>query len=90
MILVLLALTAVNFAGACTFVGLYLRSPWWQSALGQNLMAKAVVLAVMFGLSLAGYFVRVPMWVWGGGLLLLAGVLWWRVVILWRIQHGGG
>lgn len=88
MIDALLALTAVNFLGAITFVALYLRSPnWWRSQLGQNLMAKAVVLAGMFGLSLAGYFVRVPIPVWAGGLGLLGCIIWWRVAILWRIQR---
>ena len=87
MIALLLALTFFCFVGSVTFIGLYLRSRWWVSQLGRNLMAKAVVLAGMFGLSLAGYFTRVPMPVWAGGLGLLGAIIWWRVAILWRIQH---
>lgn len=87
MIGLLLGLTAANLVAWVVFIGLYLRSRWWETPIGQNMMVKAVALAVVFGLSLAGYLWRIPVWIWAGALTALGVVAWWRVVILWRIQR---
>lgn len=83
-------LLLVGFLGAATFVGLYAYGSrqWWQSPTGRNLMALPAVLAGMLGLSLLGLVWReLPPWLWLGGMASLDAVLWWRVVILWRVQH---
>lgn len=82
-------LTAVGFAAAVTFVVLYAWGDrdWFRSELGRNLMAKTAILGGLLGLSLLGLLIRVPGWVWIGGMATLDAVMWWRVVILWRIQH---
>lgn len=80
-------LVAVGFLGAATFIGLYLRSGWWDSPVGRNLMAMAAVLAGLLGLTLLGFLWRPWPWLWLGGMATLDLVLWWRVVILWRVQR---
>lgn len=83
------ALTAAAFLPAIAFVILYAAwSPEWShSSMGRNLMAKAAVLAFMLGLSLLSLLVRIPAWVWLGGMALLGAVLWWRLWILWRLTR---
>lgn len=83
-------LIAVGFVAMAAFVALYLRSPWWKSPVGRNLMALPVVLGALLGLWLAGRLVHLWVWVWPGGLAALDAVMWWRVVILWRLQRRGG
>ncbi len=79
---------AVGFLAMVVFVGLYWRSSWRTTPLGQNLMALPAVLGGLLGLWL---FARVagplPTWVWLGGIAALDAVMWWRVWILWRLQH---
>ena len=89
MILAWAVLVAAGLIAALTFVALYAwRSvEWYASAVGRNLMAMAAVLAGMFGLSLVALVVPVWPWLWLGGMGSLDAVLWWRVVILWRLQH---
>lgn len=82
-------LLGVGFAGALAFVVLYFtRSPgWWRSSIGQNLMAKAGVLALLFGLSFISMFFILPQWVGWAVVSGLDVVLWWRVIILWMVQQ---
>lgn len=83
-------LVAVGAAGAATFVGLYSGSRgWYRTHVGQNLMAMAAVLLGLLVLVLLGRALGpLPRWVWAVGLAALDAVLWWRVVILWRLQRG--
>lgn len=85
-----IVLEALGFVGCLMFCLLYLiGSPdWRKSALGQNLMAKTALLGLLFGLGLLSLLLPIPPWI---GLVFLAAldaVLYWRVWILWRIQHG--
>lgn len=82
-------LVAAGLAAAITFVALYAWGDrgWFRSELGRNLMAKTAVLGGLLGLSLLGMLIRVPAWVWIGGMATLDAVMWWRVIILYRLQH---
>lgn len=84
-----IVLEAAGFLGCLLFVLLYaIGSDWRRSALGQNLMAKTALLGLLFGLGLLSLVSPIPPWI---GLVFLAAldvVLYWRVWILWRIQHG--
>lgn len=82
-------LLAAGFLGEATFVALYAWGDrdWFRSDLGRNLMITAAVLGGLLGLSLLGMLVRVPAWVWIGGVAALDAVMWWRVFILYRIQR---
>lgn len=83
------ALTILGFVGALTFVVLYAVTArdWHHSPVGQNLMAMAAVLAGLLGLSVAAYVVDIWPVLWLGGMASLDAVLWWRVWLLWRVQH---
>lgn len=84
-----LVLVAVGFAGAFTFVLLYFfgTPTWYRTAMGRILMAGAAVLAGLFGLTLLTVVVRMPAWLWIGGMASLDVVLWAQVYQLWKIQH---
>lgn len=84
-----LALVALGAAGGLAFVVLYGWGSrgWHRTAVGRNLMAMGAALTVLLGLSLASWLVRLPPALWLGGMGALDLVLWWRVVILWRIQR---
>lgn len=84
------ALIAVGFVAMLAFIGLYFRSPWWRTPVGRNLMALPAVLGGLLGLWLLGRLVHLPTWLWAGGIAALDAVMWWRVVILWRLQHKEG
>lgn len=86
---IITVLIALGFVAMVTFVGLYLRSPWWRSPVGRNLMALPAVLGGLLGLWLLARLVHLPMWLWAGGIAALDGVMWWRVWILWRLQRRG-
>lgn len=91
-----LAITAAIVAGfvpAVAFVVLYaIGSPdWRKSSVGQNLMALPAVLGTLLGLWIAARWVGpLPLWVWLAVLAAMDAVLWWRVVLLWLIQHRRG
>lgn len=87
MTLVGAVLLAIGLVGEAVFIGLQLRVRWWDTAVGRNLMAKAVVITGLLGLSLLAYFLRVPPWIGLGGLALLDAVVWWRNLITWRLRH---
>jgi hypothetical protein len=77
-----------GFLAMVAFIGLYWRSDWRHTPVGRNLMALPAVLAALLGLWLVARLVgTLPMWLWLGGILALDAVMWWRVVILWRLQH---
>ncbi len=89
MTIVFIILTSTGFLAAITFVLLYaIGSPEWRhSPMGRNLMAKAIVLGCLLGLSLLSLLTVVPVWLWLTGMAALDVVLWWRVTILWKVQH---
>jgi hypothetical protein len=86
-----------EFIGCALFVVLFLlRSRWWQTSMGRNVLAMMFVLAVLQGLSLvrlvvaeewfAEHQVAIRFW----SFLALFIVVWWRVIILIKIQHDDG
>jgi len=62
---------------------------WRHHPIGRNMMAKSAVLAGMLGLSLLVYLIRLPAWIWLGGMYTLGAMIWWRNWISWRLQHTG-
>lgn len=84
------AAIAAGFGAMVAFVALYSwRSAWRSTPTGRNLMALPAVLGGLLGLWLLARVVGpLPMWVWLGGIMSLDAVMWWRVWILWRLQHG--
>lgn len=79
---------AVGFFAMVAFVGLYWRSAWRTTPLGQNLMALPAVLGALLGLWLVARVAGpLPLWIWFVGIAALDAVMWWRVLILWRLQH---
>lgn len=79
---------AVGFFAMVAFVGLYWHSDWRSSQLGTNLMLLPAVLGALLGLwLLARVAGPLPLWMWLGGIAALDAVMWWRVWILWRLQH---
>jgi uncharacterized membrane protein YfcA len=77
-----------GFLAMVAFIALYWRSDWRRTPVGRNLMALPAVLGALLGLWLVARVVGdLPMWVWLGGILSLDAVMWWRVWILWRLQH---
>lgn len=80
--------------GALVFVVFYAwrtRGAWRDSAVGRNVMALMAVILVVSALGVTTivwgfdwpYRNAVRFIAWG----LVAVCVWWRVVILWRIQH---
>lgn len=79
-----------GFAAAAAFVVLYaVGSPdWRKSPVGQNLMALPAVLGTLLGMWIAGRaFGPLPLWLWLFVIAAMDAVMWWRVVLLWHIQH---
>lgn len=89
MILAWSVLLAVGLAGCLTFVSSYwwFSRGWHRTPVGQNLMAMAAVLGGMLALSLLGLVWAPPAWLFLGGMASLDAVMWWRVVLLWRVQR---
>lgn len=86
------AAIAAGFAAMVAFVALYAwrSSAWRQTPVGRNLMALPAVLGGLLGLWLLARLVGpLPLWLWLGGILALDAVMWWRVILLWRLQHDG-
>jgi hypothetical protein len=88
------AAIVATFAGALVFVASYAwrtRGAWRDSAVGRNVMALMAVIVVVSAMAVAAIIwgtewphrnvVRFVAW------SLVAVCVWWRVVILWRIQH---
>lgn len=84
-----LILVGLGFALSGAFVLLYgLGSHEWRKyAIGRNLLAKSLVLCVLLGMSLLSSVVQVPPPLFYAALAALDGVLAWRLVITWRLQH---
>jgi hypothetical protein len=83
-----------TFTGALVFVASYAwrtRGAWRSTAVGRNVMAMMSVILIVSALGVAAIIwgtnwphrntIRFVAW------SLVAAVVWWRVVILWRIQH---
>lgn len=90
MRLAITVLIAAGFAAMAAFVVLYaIGSPGWRkSPTGQNLMALPAVLGSLLLLWLLGRaFGPLPLWLWLTGIAALDAVMWWRVAILWHLQH---
>lgn len=92
LIFVFMVELGLGFLMSLGFVLLYgLGSPEWRRyAIGQNLLAKSLVLAINMGISLLNIVLRVPPWVFAVTLGALDVVLAWRLVITWRVQHPAG
>jgi predicted TIM-barrel fold metal-dependent hydrolase len=88
------AAVIATFAGALVFVASYAwrtRGAWRDSAVGRNVMALMAVILVVSALAVAAIIwgtnwphrdaVRFVAW------SLVAACIWWRVVILWRVQR---
>lgn len=81
------------FAGFATFVVLYsLRSPWWATPIGKNMLAFMTVNLVLMGLGVLRRLFG-PAWFeahrdglqfFSFGALFV--VVWWRVFILVKVQ----
>lgn len=84
-------LIAVGAAAMVAFVVVYAVGSrgWYRTAVGRNLMALPAVLAVLLLLSTARRLGHVPDAVWWVSLGALDAVMWWRVVILVRLQREG-
>lgn len=80
--------------GALVFVVAYAattRGAWRRSAVGTNVMAFMAAVLVVSSLAVAGIvwgtdwplrnLIRTAAWA------LIAACIWWRVVILFRVQH---
>lgn len=76
-----------GFVPAVLFIAVYLRSPWWRTPIGQNIMVKMFILAGLLGLSLASMLWPVPVWAWRTGMGLLDIAIWWRLIILFKLQN---
>lgn len=83
-----------TFAGALAFVASYAwrtRGAWRMTAVGRNVMALMSVILVVSALAVVSVIwgtdwphrdvIRFVAW------SLVAACVWWRVAILWRIQH---
>lgn len=82
------AAIAAGFAAMVAFVALYARSAWRTSPMGRNLMALPAALGGLLGLWLLARVIGpLPLWIWFGGIVTLDAVMWWRVWILWKVQH---
>lgn len=80
--------------GALVFVATYAwttRGAWRDTAVGMNVMAFMTVVLIVSALAAVG-IVWGTNWphrevirtaAWG----LIAGVIWWRVYLLWLVQH---
>jgi VIT1/CCC1 family predicted Fe2+/Mn2+ transporter len=88
------AAVIATLLGALAFVVLYAastRGAWRRSATGLNVMALIASILAVSALAIAGIIwgtdwphrdvIRTA--AWG----LIAACIWWRVVILWRVQH---
>lgn len=85
--------------GCALFVALFLlRSKgWWRSRLGPNLLAMMFVLAVLQTLGVVSRLPMLKVWFMAHAdairfwsFLALFIVVWWRVILLIRIQHEDG
>lgn len=82
-------LTVIAGIGALVFVVAYLlRSRWWVNMAGRNMMAFMFVALVLIGITVYVRFTgeRLHDWVRVAAWALLSAVIWWRVVILLRVQ----
>jgi len=84
-------LASLTGLGALTFVLLFVREPWWRSWFGRSLMTMAVSILIFSGMALLS--IRLGQDYPGrdalrlAGYLLLAGSMWSRVYVLWRVRH---
>ena len=83
-----------EFIGCVLFCILFsLRSRWWTTSTGRNVLAMMFVLAVLQGLSLLrlviaqDWFMEHAVVLRFWSFLALFIVVWWRVVILIMVQH---
>lgn len=84
------AMVIATFLGAVVFVLVYLRRNWHSSAVGLNLMAFGVVIAIESGLAVSTLIwgtqwanrdiIRVASWA------LISATMWWRVVLLFTTR----
>lgn len=87
--LIIHILTGTAAAAAIVFCVFYLRSPWRKNVTGRNTMAFMGAVAVVLTIAVLFRLAHTPLPLWLSVLLWLAinWPLWWRVIILWRVQH---
>lgn len=82
---------AFDLVGTVAFVGTYAtKAAWWTSPMGRNLFALPIALGGLLALTLVDIVTRIPLWIWDSGLLALGLIVWWRVIILWRLLQSSG
>lgn len=90
-----LVLFVGEFIGCFVFCVLFgFRSHrWWRTRMGPNLFAMMFVLTVLQGIAVLR-LVFPAEWITANAILVrfwsflsLFIVVWWRVILLWRIQH---
>lgn len=87
--LIIHVLTGTAAAAAVIFCAFYLRSPWRKNVAGRNTMAFMGAVAVVLSIAVVFRAAHLALPLWVGALLwiLINWPLWWRVLILWRVQR---
>ncbi len=82
--------SAVALLATLAFVVGYARVPgWWRTGAGRHMMSLTGILAVLFGMLLAGRIVGgLPMVAWVVAVAVLDGLLIAQVWLLHRAQRG--
>ena|SRR5688572_25656530 len=82
-------LTITAALAAILFCAAYTRSPWRGNVTGRNTMAFMAVVAVALTTAvvfrLSGN--SLPKWLGAVVWMMINWPLWWRVWILWKVQH---
>jgi hypothetical protein len=63
------------------------RGTWRKSVMGWHLMSFMAVLGVVMVFALLNLEFTLPSWVRPFAWVLVAGVAWWRLILLFVIQH---
>lgn len=87
-VLAIRTVLAADFLIFVTWVALYSRVHWRETAVGRHLMAFAVVIACLLGLTfLRAWLGAFVFWLWLLGLIALGAVGLQRTALLIRLQR---
>lgn len=82
-----------SLAGTLAWIADYSRDKWWNNVVGQNLVTKTVIIALLLMTSLLGAFFRLSpgfiywlRWFDIGLLACLGPVMVWRIVVFRRVS----
>lgn len=80
---------SVAWIAISTFIALYSRVTWWRGGTGRNIMALAFGLWLLASGSITRRLVHVEVghWVLLVAWALIAVVIPWRTVQMWRVTH---